>query len=143
MSAATDPTDARERLAEDDSVGQELCDLLTNDDKPDAPIQRVLNAHGDWAEAKPSWQDYRKTLDASDRLVCRWERPSIYGETLLVRATDVVGEYERVPVRDGTTVANAATTSGGLIEVLVKMRGQPTLLALEDVYQHFVDGDSA
>jgi len=146
MSAATDPAGARERLEPDDTVGNILCDLLADETAPTAPVQRVLNEYGDWAEARPSWQDYRKALGASERVVCRWPPADEHGEAILVRATNVVGEFEReferVPVCDGTAVANAATVSGELIKVLTAMRGRPTLLALEDSYQHFLDGGS-
>ena len=142
MSAATDPDEARSELEPDDSVGNILCDLLADETAPTAPVQRVLNEYGDWAEARPSWQDYRKALDASERVVCRWPPADEHGEAVLVRATNVVGEFERVPVCDETAVANAATVSGELIKVLTAMRGRPTLLALEDSYQHFLDGGS-
>lgn len=143
MSAATDPEETRDRLDPDDAVGNILCDLLLDTGTTTSPIQRVLNAHGDWAEAMPSWQDYREALDASPRLVCRWPPADEHGETILVRATKAVGTYERVPVRGETTVAHAAEVSGGIIEVLTEMRGLPELVVLEDTYRHFVDGRPA
>jgi len=139
MSAATDPEAARGELEPDDVVGNALCDLLL--EAPNPAVIRVLNYHGNWAEAVPQWTDFRQTLDSCQDVVLRFPAPDMYGNTVLVRASNEVGRYERVAVDGDTTLGHVSEASAALIESLVESRGGPELVPFDDVQSHFLDGD--
>lgn len=131
--------ETRDRLAPDDRVGNALCDALL--ELPDPALVRVVNYHGDWAEAAPDWQDFRRAVDrCGDDIAARWPAPSIYGDDIVVRAAKLVGKYDRVALR-GSPTPNSETVSGEIFERYCSVRGAPELVPLEDVADHFGGGD--
>lgn len=132
--------ETREKLEPDDVVGNALCDQLL--ELPDPSLVRVVNYHGDWCEAAPDWQDFRRAIDrCGDDVAARWPSESIYGNDIVVRAAKVVGTYDRAVSRAAPT-HGPKTVSGDIFERLCSVRGPPELVPLADVEPLFAGGEA-
>ena len=131
-------TEAEDGLNPNDPVGNALLDAQNS---ADPRLLRVLNYHGNWAESAPTWEDFRTAIQSCHGdIAARWPAQDEHGDDVIVRATKYVGSFERVAARDGTTITNVATVTGGVIEDLCALRGAPRLVPLDNVFHHFEDG---
>ena len=124
--------ETRERLAPDDVVGNALCDALLA--SPDPSLIRVVNYHGDWAEAIPDSHDFRRAIAACHaEIALRWPAQDSHGDDIVVRATADAGVFERAAV--GSSGSEHVT--GGVIGRLCEARGAPELVPHGQVASHF------
>ncbi|MDS0258536.1 hypothetical protein NDI56_03810 [Haloarcula sp. S1CR25-12] len=126
MNPLHEADDARE-LAPDDVVGNALCDALL--DNPDPAVIRVLNAHGEWARAAPSVQDYCRTLEQVPSIVARWPADS-HGTDVFVYVRDGSLYRYNAPTDEVLTAPKRTTATG--VRSVVDARGRPELLPRED-----------
>jgi len=132
---------AKRELEPDDAVGNALCDALLDD--PDPALIRVVNYHGDWAEAVPNWQDFRIALSRCPSVVAKFPIDGRDAVAELVRSVpETVGQYERVRIDGDTTISNSARVTSSAIDDLVDVYAGPRLVSFDDVQRHFEDGDA-
>jgi len=105
----------------------------------DSRVLRVYNYASTDKNAHPAARDFVHALRRTHDIAARWEVDD--GAHVYIR-TKADGEFERVRVEDGDTVSNVAQVTITAIEDCCAAHGRPDIVPLDDVLQHFTDGDA-
>ena len=122
--------ETRDQLAPDDHVGNALCDALL--ESPDPSLIRVVNYHGDWAEAIPDARDFIRSLNRCSGVVAQYLVDGPDAVSVLFRSADEPGHFERVRVDGHDAISDVASvTSRALVDCHETYAG-PRLVPLDD-----------